>query len=32
MSFVGGMLGGGLFSMTKDLKNAYKYTMNMDKE
>ena len=32
MSFFGGMLGGGLFSMTKDLKNAYKYTMNMDKE
>lgn len=29
MSFVGGMLGGGLFSLTPDLKAAYRQTMDM---
>lgn len=31
MSFVGGVLGGGLFSLTKDLRNAYSMLADMSK-
>ena len=31
MSFVGGALGGGLFSLTKDLRNAYSMLADMSK-